>query len=265
MLHLDQTQKVQATNAMKEAFPNCLVARTRKSDGKQKVTVYKNVAKKKSFTLSVEESSLSLDETSDIANIKRLIANASTEIESIIQRLNIQLTAENIQRDVVRALVDMQCKLQSRIQELSGTLEHLYEREVQRLLQSQSQCDVLCANDRAELIKEMDTFISFLNIGLETQDLSEVDVSGVFSTLPVNTREQCPLLFNVLDTLVLHKTDGREVSEMRVRSAVHSLAILVSLKSQKIQNDFKVLFTCLYILWSWYAIYWNAESSWFNC
>ena len=74
---------------------------------------------------------MSLDETSEIANIKRLIANASTEIESIIQRLNIQLTAENIQRDVVRALVDMQCKLQSRIQELSGTLEHLYEREVQ--------------------------------------------------------------------------------------------------------------------------------------
>ena len=195
----------------------------------------------------MEEPSLSLDETSDIANIKRLIANASTEIESIIQRLNIQLTAENIQRDVVRALVDMQCKLQSRIQELSGTLEHLYEREVQRHLQSQSQCDVLCANDRAELIKEMDTFISFLNIGLETQDLSEVDLSGVFSTLPVNTREQCPLLFNVLDTLVLHKTDGREVSEMRVRSAVHSLAILVSLKSQKIQNDFKILFTCLCI------------------
>ena len=82
MPHLDQTQKVQATNAMKEAFPNCLVARTGKSDGKQKVTVYKNVAKKKSFTLSVEEPSLSLDETSDIANIKRLIANASTEIES---------------------------------------------------------------------------------------------------------------------------------------------------------------------------------------
>ena len=211
------------------------------------MTVYKNVAKKKSFTLSVKELSFSLDETSDIANIKQVIANVSTEIESIIPRLIIQLTAENIQRDVVRALFDMQCKLQSRIQELSGTLEHLYEREVQRLLQSQCQCDVLCANDRAELIKEMDTFISFLNIGLETQDLSKVDVSGVFSTLPVNTREQCPLLFNVLDTLVLHKTDGRELSEMRVRSAVHSLAILVSLKSQKIQNDFKILFTCLCI------------------
>ena len=58
----------------------------------------------------------------------------------------------------------MQCKLQCRIQELSGTLENLYEREVQRLLQSQSQCDVLCANGKAELIKEMDTFISFPKI-----------------------------------------------------------------------------------------------------
>ena len=137
---------------------------------------------------------MSLDETSDIANIKRLIANASTEIESIIQRLNIQLTAENIQRDVVRALVDMQCKLQSRIQELSGTLEHLYEREVQRLLQSQSQCDVLCANDRAELIKEMDTFISFLNIGLETQDLSEV---SLFPSFPARF-----LFLSIIDILM---------------------------------------------------------------
>lgn len=245
VLQLDQTQKVQATNAMKEAFPNSLVVR--KTDKEERVTVYKNVAKKNSFTLSVEEPSLSMDETSDIANIKQLIASVSTKLESINQRLNHQLTAENIQRDVVRALVDMQCKLQQRIQELSGTLDKLYESEVKRLLQNQSQCEALCANDKARLSKEIETFTRFLNIGLETQDLSEIDVNEVFSKLPVNTREQCPLLFNVLDTLLLHKADGREVSEMRVRSAVHCLAILVSLRSQKIQNDIKILFTCLCI------------------
>ena len=63
----------------------------------------------------------------------------------------------------------------------------------------------------------------------------------------MNTREHCPLLFKVLDTLVLHKTDGREVSDMRVRNAVHSLSILLSVKSQKIQNDFKILLTCVCI------------------
>ena len=136
--------------------------------------------------------------------------------------------------------------------------------EKSRDLQSQSQCDVLCANGKAELIKEMDTFISFPKIWLETGFVTKWCEWSI-STLPVNTREQCPLLFKVLDTLVLHKTDERKVSEMRVRSAVLSLSILLSLKSQKIQNDFNILLTCVYIIWSWYAIFWKAESSWFNC
>ena len=60
-------------------------------------------------------------------------------------------------------------------------------------------------------------------------------------------RDNCPLLFDVLDTLFLHKEDGRPVSEKRVKSAVHSLSLLVSLRSQKIENDFKLAFTCLCI------------------
>lgn len=212
ILQLDQTEKIQATNAMKEAFPKCLVCR--KGTGKERVTVYKNVNRKHSFTLSLEEPSLSLEESSEIANIKQLIASVSTELDSVVQRLDHQLSAAEIQRDVVRALVDMQRKLQLRIQELSSTLERLYEKEVQRLLQHQSHCEALCANDKAQLSEEIGTFIGFLNIGLETQDLSDIDVDGIFSALPTNTRERCPLLFDVLDTLLLHKADGREVSEM---------------------------------------------------
>ena len=60
-----------------------------------------------------------------------------------------------IQRDVVLPLVDMQRKLQVRIQELSGTLEMLYENEVQRLLQNQSSCEALCANDKSKLNDEI--------------------------------------------------------------------------------------------------------------
>ena len=163
---------------------------------------------------------MSLEETSEISNIKQLIASVSTELDSVVQRLDNQLAAAEIQRDVVRALVDMQRKLQLRIQELSTTLEKLYEKEVQRLLQHQSHCEQLCANDKAQLNEEIGTFIGFLNIGLGTQNLSDIDVDGVFKALPTNTRERCPLLFDVLDTLLLHKTGGREVSEMRVRSAV---------------------------------------------
>lgn len=102
-------------------------------------------------------------------------------------------------------------------------------------------------NDKVQLNEAIGTFIGLLNIGMESQNLSEINFDGVFSSLPTNVRESCPLLFDVLHTLLLHKADGRDASEMRVRSAVHSLAILVSLRSQKMENDLKVMFTCLCI------------------
>ena len=87
------------------------------------MSIHKNVTRKKSFTLSLDEPSLSLAENTDIAS-------KSAELDSVVQRLDHQLSAAEIQRDVVLALVDMQRKLQVRIQELSSTLEMLYEREV---------------------------------------------------------------------------------------------------------------------------------------
>ena len=78
------------------------------------------------------------------------------------------------------------------------------------------------------------------NIGLETEELSDIDVHRVFSALPNNTGESCPVLFDVHDTLLLHKADGRVVSETRERSAVHLLAILGSLRSQKIQTSLEL-------------------------
>ena len=97
-----------------------------------------------------------------------------------------------------------------------------------------------------KLNDDIGTFISYLSIGLETEDTSEIDNYVVFSGF-ANVGERCPLLFDVTDTLLLHKADGRDVSEVRVQSAVHSLAILISLKSQRIQNDIKVMFSCLFI------------------
>ena len=183
----------------------------------------------------------------------------SAELDAVVHRLDIQLPAATVQKDVVRALVDMQQKLQLQIQELTNTLETLYEKEVQWLLHRQSPCEALRVNDKVQLNEAIGTFIGLLNIGMESQNSSEINFDGVFSSLPTNVRERCPLLFDVLHTLLLHKADGRDVSEMRVRSAVHCLAILVSLRSQKIENDLQSdVHLPVYILWSWYAIYYNA-------
>ena len=100
------------------------------------MSIHKNVTRKKSFTLSLDEPSLSLAENTDIAS-------KSAELDSVVQRLDQQLSAAEIQKDVVLALVDTQRKLHFRIQELSSTLEMLYEREVQRLLEHQQSCEAL--------------------------------------------------------------------------------------------------------------------------
>ena len=64
ILQLDSSQKALATNAMFEAFPKCLGSR--KVTGAERVSVYKNVARKQSFTLSLNEPSLSLEGTSKL-------------------------------------------------------------------------------------------------------------------------------------------------------------------------------------------------------
>ena len=128
----------------------------------------------------------------------------STELDSVVQHLDHQLSAAEIQRNVVHVLADMQRKLQLRIQELSRTLERLYKKEVQRLFQHQSHCESLFANDKAQLSEEIGTFTGFHNIGLEIQDLSDIDVDVVFSALATNEGE-VPTIFDVLDNLLLHK------------------------------------------------------------
>jgi hypothetical protein len=85
VLNLYEYSKIQATNAMKQAFPACYVQRKGKSVNR--VNIYHNVSLKCSFTTCTRESSLSVDESSDIANIKKLISDITAQLGSVSQRL----------------------------------------------------------------------------------------------------------------------------------------------------------------------------------
>ena len=181
-------------------------------------------------------------------NLKELIKTASNELEAINKKLDSYLSSHSeIEKDVLKVFCQMQFQLQERIKELHNNLIMLLQKEVNQLLHSQAQCERLCAHETVKLSKEMDVFVTYLNQNIGAKSLSEDPFAGTFSLLAAHVRENCPLLFNVLDTILLHKKDGRDVSTMRVKGAVHSLAILVSLRSQKISNDFKMMFTCLCI------------------
>ena len=119
----------------------------------------------------------------------------------------------------------------------------------------------LCAHEVEQLNKELDTFIKYLNINMQSKNLSEEDFTGIFLSLACNVRDTCPVLYSILDNLLLHTGGGgggRNISEIRVKGAVHSLAILIRLRNQKIQNDFKLMFPCLYFVWSWLPFHRHA-------
>ena len=157
------------------------------------------------------------------------------------------MSTTEIQNDAVKVFLLRQNKLQKRVQELQNSLTALLQKEVNRLIENQSKCETLCAHETIQLNEEIDVFIKYLNRNIESKTLSGDDFSGMFSSITNDLRQNCPLLLNVLDTILLQKRDQREVPERRVKRAVHSLAILLSLKSQKIPNDFKLMFTCLCI------------------
>ncbi|CAB4030285.1 Hypothetical predicted protein [Paramuricea clavata] len=259
ILQLNSLPKIQATNAIKQAFPDSVVER--KGTGKDRVTFYKHVGPKSllpnkqthlSASASTDTSSssdttsfLPLNESAEIANLKELIKTTSTELDDISKRLDTHLSTEEVQSDVLKVLRRMQQQLQNRMQELQNTMTTLLQKEVDQLVERQSQCETLCAHETLQLNEEMSIFIQYLNKNIQSNTLCGDALSGIFSSLTGNLRENCPLLFNVLDTILLQGKEDSAVSERRVKSAVHSLAILVSLRSQKIPNDFKLLFTCL--------------------
>ena len=239
VLQLNSYQKIQATNAVKSAFPNSTVIR--KGTGADRIQLYKNICSK-SFSVPISTSnvpSFELNESPEIANIKALVCSAASELDSA--RKNVDEGTSH----VVKALLHKQLEAHSKLQELNDLLTSLLQKAINQLTLKQSQCEDLCTFEVDQLQKEINVLSSFLNTELGSKTLTECDLTGCFSKLTSDVKENCPLLFNVLCNIFLHKTDGRPVSEFRVKSAVHALAILVSLRSQKLANDFKLMFTYL--------------------
>ena len=118
---------------------------------------------------------------------------------------------------MVKTLLHMQTALQARIQEWQDCIISLMQKEVNRLVQQKSTCKTLCTHEVEQLNKELDTFIKYLNINMQSKNLSEENFTGIFSSLACNVRDTCPLLYGILDNLLLHMGGGRNVSELRVQ------------------------------------------------
>ena len=116
VLKLTDSEKAQATNAIKAAFPGSTSKRKHSAEGY--VTFYTDVACKTfclpSCSVSTSTSSpcvnSSLNESSDIFNLRVLLSNTSTELESVNAKINDHLSQSQISTDKLNTLITLQEK-----------------------------------------------------------------------------------------------------------------------------------------------------------
>ena len=141
--------------------------------------------------------------------------------------------------------MDRQKKVNNDLSKYTDGLVGVYEKEIQKLIE-QKQVRQLSQTLKDDISSEVEMFKTMLNLELTTKTEIEIDGS-LFSTLSSKLSEDCPLLFEIVESLLLVSSDGNKKTGRRVHSASHAFAILFSLRSQKITNDFKILFTLLCI------------------
>ena len=102
ILGLNELQKIQATNAIKQAFPGVIVKRKR-SLGSTHI-IYEGVGHKSYLkSTNLASSHDDLDEGAEIENIKSLIIATRAELNSNQSKIDEQLSTENIEREVMKA------------------------------------------------------------------------------------------------------------------------------------------------------------------
>ena len=245
-LGLETDDSKRLSIAVKEAFPESVKVRRRLSGSQEKrEIVYNNIKIRSSVTIHSEEQRVLFPETSPIDNIKRAVERLHNE--QVVIQTQIQNETQKINDDwntnYIRLLLERLKAVNADIQKYTDRLPNLYEKELAQFVHSQKELSV---KSKREIQTEVQEFEKTLKSGLRTE--TEIKIDGtLFANLSQTMREQCPLIYEIVETLLLTTSEGRIATGRRVHRASHALAILCSLKSQRLSNDFKLLFTLLCI------------------
>ena len=243
-LDLKPSDASRLSRAISKEFPD--VQSIRLGSGTAREHIYCNIQKRCSLSSDSEKPKIVFAENSAVDNIKKAIERLQKEQVCIHEEMEKETEKEELNNDYMRVLLDRQKKINNDLNKFTDGLIGVYEKEIEKLIE-QNQVHRLSETLKANISSEVETFKTMLNIGLTTKTEVEIDGS-LFFTLSTLLKKDCPLLFEIVESLLLTSTDGGVKTGRRVHSVSHALAILCSLRSQKITNDFKILFTLLCIL-----------------
>ena len=182
----------------------------------------------------------------EIKKLKDKIWEIENEMSQNDRDLEIELENEVTNKDNLLLLFKHKHMLVNKRAVLKDALERMYEEEINKLIKTK-EIGKLSTSESEELNKEIVTFTSILDFKLENteKDIKYDDLHIKLKNLPEDVKENCPLIFNIVEALLLTKEDQSIQSEKWVRSAMHALALLLSLRNQKMQNNFRLMFTML--------------------
>lgn len=100
-------------------------------------------------------------------------------------------------------------------------------------------------------VKEMKTLEEICNLGVRScQDVDVADLISptIFQEFVNAVSDKCPLLRNIVETLVISNSTERNVNktnEQKLLGGHHALALLLNTRNSKCLNDFPLLFGLL--------------------
>ena len=248
-LNLDATSKKHVTHLVKMVFPNVVVQRhVISGDSKN---YYNGLAQKiilisPPSTPSTHQKDADVRGLPEIKKLKDKIWEIENEMSQNDRDLEIELENEVTNKDNLLLLFKHKNMLVNKRAVLKDALERMYEEEINKLIKTR-EIGKLSTSESEELNQEIVTFTSILDFELENteKDIKYDALHIKLKNLPEDVKENCPLIFNIVEALLLTKEDQSAQSEKWVRSAMHALTLLLSLRNQKMQNNFRLMFTML--------------------
>lgn len=132
---------------------------------------------------------------------------------------------------------------------LNSALVRLYENEIQKLHTLNVE-DHLSEEQKKHILNEIKEIEHLCSLSLRRDGDIECFINEkVFSTLLENFEEKCPLIHSILQSLLAPAASKRvhKTPQYKMKCGVHSLALLLSVRNQKIANDVRLLFGLLCI------------------
>ncbi len=181
----------------------------------------------------------------EISELQKQVADLEQNILMEWEGLVEELDADNIDQAKICAL-KYKSKLAQYI-DLNTLLVKLYQNEINKL-QKLNLDDEINDAQKKQISAEVKQLERLCSLGLRSDgDVESYISKRIFPQLLQNVEEHCPLLYSILQTLLVPDARKRihKTPEYKLKCGVNALALLLSVCNQKFSNDVRLLFGLL--------------------